>query len=293
MILLEVNSRIIEETLKQKFQNAEAGLKQESVSILAADFDGVKYHISNYNQDKSKLLISISLNFFKELKEHGAEELLKREYGSYLTTPESGYDVTLLIDLDKLPSNKEELIKKCGMLKRHCFAAVFEEYFRFQQNGEVGRKIAVIHYRDDETMYVQAQKDRVTVIFSTVFRDSDDMVIAKLFLQEFKDGRRKYQQAPQVLFSHKEPPMELKATNARVGDNVAYITFVLFPRHTQASAVENTINLIHTLRNYLHYHIKCSKAYIHSKMRAKTSDFLQILNRARPDDKPKEKKTAK
>lgn len=65
-------------------------LKQESVSIHAADFDGVQYHISNYNQDKSKILVSISLKFFKELQEHGAEELLKREYGSYLTTPESG-----------------------------------------------------------------------------------------------------------------------------------------------------------------------------------------------------------
>lgn len=66
----------------------------------------------------------------------------------------TGYDVSLLIDLENLPSNKDEFIKSCGMLKRHCFASVFEEYFRFQQNGEVGRKIAVIHYRDDETMFV-------------------------------------------------------------------------------------------------------------------------------------------
>lgn len=34
---------------------------------------------------------------------------------------------------------------------------------------------------------------------------------------------------------------------------------VLFPRHTNASARDNTINLIHTFRDYLHYHIKCSK----------------------------------
>lgn len=64
-----------------------------------------------------------------------------------------GYDVSLLIDMENLPPNKEELLKRCAMLKRHCFASVFEEYFRFQQIGEVGKKIAVIHYRDDETMY--------------------------------------------------------------------------------------------------------------------------------------------
>jgi actin related protein 2/3 complex subunit 2 len=138
---------------------------------------------------------------------------------------------------------------------------------------------------------VEAKKDRVTVIFSTVFRDDDDIVIGKIFMQEFKEGRRQYQQAPQVLFSHKEPPMELQGTDARTGDNIGYITFVLFPRHTSPSARDNTINLIHTLRDYLHYHIKCSKAYIHSRMRAKTSDFLKVLNRARPEPKNVEKKT--
>jgi len=31
--------------------------------------------------------------------------------------------------------------------------------------------------------YVEAKKDRVTVIFSTVFRDSDDIIIGKVFMQ--------------------------------------------------------------------------------------------------------------
>jgi hypothetical protein len=40
-----------------------------------------------------------------------------------------------------------------------------------------------------------------------------------------KEGRRASQTAPQVLFSHREPPLELKGTNAVVGDNIGYITF--------------------------------------------------------------------
>ena len=43
--------------------------------------------------------------------------------------------------------------------------------------------------------------------------------------QEFKEGRRNYQQAPQVLFSHKDPPSELQNTDARTGENIGYITF--------------------------------------------------------------------
>lgn len=30
------------------------------------------------------------LKFYKELQQHGAEDLIQREYGPYLTTPESG-----------------------------------------------------------------------------------------------------------------------------------------------------------------------------------------------------------
>jgi hypothetical protein len=40
---------------------------------------------------------------------------------------------------------------------------------------------------------------------------------------------------------------------------VFFFVLVLFPRHTSAATRDNTINLIHTLRDYLHYHIKCSK----------------------------------
>lgn len=291
MILLEINNRIIEETLTLKFNNAAAGNKPEAIDITIADFDGVLYHISNPDGDKSKIRISISLKFYKDLQEHGADQLIKREYGSFLTKAESGYNVSILFDLDNLPPNRDEMIKKAGLLKRNCFASVFEKYFEFQQKEQDSQKRAVIHYRDDETMYVEAKKDRVTVIFSTVFKDDDDVIIGKVFMQEFKEGRRQWQQAPQVLFSHKEPPLELQNTDARVGDNIGYITFVLFPRHTSATARDNTINLIHTLRDYLHYHIKCSKAYIHSRMRAKTSDFLKVLNRARPEPKTVEKKT--
>uniref|UniRef100_A0AAQ5XBA0 Arp2/3 complex 34 kDa subunit n=1 Tax=Amphiprion ocellaris TaxID=80972 RepID=A0AAQ5XBA0_AMPOC len=283
MILLEINNRIIEETLTLKFDGASNGTKPEAVDVTFADFDGVLYHISNPNGDKTKVMVSISLKFYKELQEHGADEVKRTE--------REGYNVSLLYDLDALPANKDEVVHQAGMLKRNCFASVFEKYFKFQEEGKEGEKRAVVHYRDDESMYVEAKKDRVTVVFSTVFKDDDDVIIGKVFMQEFKEGRRASHTAPQVLFSHREPPLELKDTDAAVGDNIGYITFVLFPRHTNANARDNTINLIHTFRDYLHYHIKCSKAYIHTRMRAKTSDFLKVLNRARPDAEKKEMKT--
>lgn len=298
MILLEINNRILEETLTTKIKNALSGHKPESIDITIADFDGALFHVSNFSKDKSKIRISILLKFYKQLQEHGADELLKREYGSYLTEPESGYSVTVLIDLENLNDDWESLIKKIGLLKRHCFASVFEKYFDFQEyyfdSHETGIKMhkrAVIEYRDQEYMYVEAKSDRVTVVFSTIFKDEDDMVIGKMFLQELKEGRRASHTAPQVLFSHREPPLELQDSGAPINDCIGYITFVLFPRHTNREARNNTIDLIHMFRHYLHYHIKCSKVYIHSRMRTKTTDFLKVLNRARSQPKTTEKKT--
>ena len=104
------------------------------------------------------------------------------------------------------------------MLKRNCFASIFEKYFQFQEEGKEGENRAVIHYRDDEIMYVESKKDRVTVVFSTVFKDDDDVVIGKVFMQEFKEGCRASHTAPQI-FSHREPSLELKDTDAAMGDN--------------------------------------------------------------------------
>lgn len=293
MILLEINNRVVEDVLKVKWAELDSNQKLESVNVTVADFDGVLFHISTYDNDKTKIRISILLKFFRDLKEHGAEDLLNRVYGQLLMpTSEDGFSVSLLIDLKAVePENRAEIIKNAGLLKRNCFASVFEKYFEFQERGEEGHRRAVIHYRDEETMYIEAKSDRVTVIFSTIFKDETDIIIGKVFMQEFKEGRKASHTSPQVIFSHRDPPMELRETDAKTGDNIGYITFVLFPRHTNAHVRDNTINLIHIFRDYLHYHIKCSKAYIHSRMRAKTADFLKVLNRARPERRGGEKKT--
>jgi len=179
--------------------------KPETTELVIADFDGVVYHMSNPSGDRTKLLLSIALRFWRELQEHGADQLINREYAGYLQTPaESGYNVTLLFDLAAVPQ---------------------EKYFEFQERGETGHKTAVIHYRSDETMFVRALADRVTVIFSTTFKGEDDIILGKVFMQEFSETRRKFQQAPQVLFSHKHPPSELNDSEAIVGENRGYITF--------------------------------------------------------------------
>lgn len=123
-----------------------------------------------------------------------------------------------------------------------------------------------IHYRDEEAIYIKASHDRVTVIFSTIFREETDRIFGKVFLQEFVDARRRaIQNAPQVLFRN-DPPLELQGLPGVAGSSgaggkgeVGYITFVLFPRHLTPQRREEVISHIQTFRDYFHYHIKASK----------------------------------
>jgi actin related protein 2/3 complex subunit 2 len=71
----------------------------------------------------------------------------------------SGYSVTVMIDLENIPEDWEVLVKKIGLLKRHCFASVFEKYFDFQEKLSQStedcsklQKKAIIQYRDQEIM---------------------------------------------------------------------------------------------------------------------------------------------
>lgn len=85
-----------------------------------------------------------------------------------------------------------------------------------------------IHYRDEEAIYVKASHDRVTVIFSTIFREETDRVFGKVFIQEFVDARRRaIQNAPQVLFRN-DPPLELQGVpgvTATSNGEIGYVTF--------------------------------------------------------------------
>ncbi|KAL2153898.1 hypothetical protein VTH82DRAFT_2574 [Thermothelomyces myriococcoides] len=309
MLLLDYQNVLIQSVLTERF----SGAPPVSIDQTVSDFDGVIFHIST-PESKTKILVSIQIRCFKDLLRYGAEEVLNREYGPYVVPPEPGFDFSILIDLENLPAEQEardELVKKIALLKRNVMAAPFEqayqEHYQLKQEASKfsseeapqgvreGGEVKAIHYREEEAIYVKASHDRVTVIFSTIFREETDRVFGKVFIQEFVDARRRaIQNAPQVLFRN-DPPLELQGVpgvkNTGTGE-IGYVTFVLFPRHLTPQRMPEVISHIQTFRDYFHYHIKASKAYIHSRMRRRTADFLQVLRRARPDNEEKERKTA-
>ncbi|EGS23648.1 arp2/3 complex 34 kda subunit-like protein [Thermochaetoides thermophila DSM 1495] len=310
MLLLDYQNVLIQSILTERFA---PGANPVSIDQTASDFDGVTFHIST-PETKTKIMVSIQIRCFQDLLRYGADKVLNREYGPYVVPPEPGFDFSIVVDLTALPESQEEreaLVNKIALLKRNIMAAPFEQAYEehYQLKAEAakfsseeapqgvreGGEVKAIHYREEEAIYIKASHDRVTVIFSTVFREETDRIFGKVFIQEFVDARRRaIQNAPQVLFRN-DPPLELQGVpgvrNTGTGE-IGYVTFVLFPRHLTPQRMPEVISHLQTFRDYFHYHIKASKAYIHSRMRRRTADFLQVLRRARPDNEEKERKTA-
>lgn len=137
---------------------------------------------------------------------------------------------------------KDDLVRKVALLRRNAMAAPFERAidthhelateaakFTAESAPETSNsEVMAIHYREEEAMYIQASHDRVTVIFSTVFREETDRIFGKVFLSEFVDARRRaIQNAPQVLYRN-DPPLEIRNVPGVKTDesgDLGYITF--------------------------------------------------------------------
>jgi len=290
MLLLDFHNKIIEDTILEKF-DAEP-TKREAVEAVVADFDGVVFHIyTSGGEAKNILNVSMSIKCFNELRKYGVDDILQQRYGSNLVAAEQGYDVTVSFSLDNPPADKAAFAREVALLKRNAMAAPFYKIFADIEAKRAGELIE-LQYRDDEAFYLKSEGDRCIVIFSIVFRDPGDTVLAKVFLQEYQDARRTMSNAPSVTYAHKEPPLELKGVkNLRVGESNGYVSFVLFAPHVTGKKKDTSIDNIQTFRNYLQYHLKCSKAYLHTRMRNRVRGFLQVLNRAKSEPAGTTKKT--
>lgn len=94
---------------------------------------------------------------------------------------------------DPAAEAKADLIHRVSLLRRMTMAAPFEkaidEHHRLSEASkgmeeapkEPG-EVMVIRYREEEAIYVQPSHDRVTVIFSTVFREETDRIFGRVFL---------------------------------------------------------------------------------------------------------------
>jgi actin related protein 2/3 complex subunit 2 len=66
-------------------------------------------------------------------------------------------------------------------------------------------------------------------------------------------------------------------------DMCGFVSLSLEKRHVQGSNMQTTLDQLTAFRQYLHYHIKASKTYLHMRMRKRMESWMKVLKRAMPE----------
>jgi len=311
MILLEPGNRILGETVAAQLKPAEIPVPdkdddakgaaaapqqagREPIDVRLCDFDDVAYRVVIDAKDRNTMKVSMQLPCFREIKDKGGKDAVDRHYKGMSIDPESGYDVSLSINFDRLPLKDDELIKKIQMLKPNIMGGIYDYYFDALLTGKPRTDSFKFSLRSDTQVFFLPRADRVIVIFGLDFHDKVDAAIAKIFMQEFVDAKKRKElgQAPPCTFSV-NPPLELKEFGmVEPTGNLGFISFAVMKSHLESGRKDKVIGVLQVFRNYIQYHLKCSKSYFHSRMRARVVAMLKILNRAKMErDEKKEMKT--
>jgi len=235
----------------------------------------------------------MSLPSFNVTRDVGGQAAVDRYYKDVVTAVESGYDLTLRVDVSKV-AKPEELIQKVSLLKSNVMGGVFDYFFSRVANGTIDKeKPFTFNQRHDTLVYFVPNAGGCSLIFSVDFKEKVDRAVARVFLQEFVDARRSLGAAPSVFWST-NPPLELKAFGiTEPTGNLGFISFSILKSHVDNPAKKDkAVATIQMFRTYLQYHIKSSKSFFHSRMRFRAAELLKVLNRAKYDPPAdREKKT--
>jgi len=291
MILLEPGNRILAETIAAQLKppaesvDPEDGKarEREPIDVRLCDFDDVVYHVVLDTNDRNSLSVSMNLPVFTHIKDRGAQAAIEKVYGSLVTEAEPGYDVTLKIDLANLTMKPDELVNKVKLLKATVIGGAFDHFFDPLLAGKPLTESFHFNLRQDTQIYLIPRSDRVIIIYGIDFRDKVDAAIARVFMAEFVDARRRISAAPPCTFSV-NPPLELKEFGiTEPTGNLGFVSFAVMKSHVDGGRKDKVVGVLQSFRTYVQYHIKCSKAYFHSRMRARVMSLLKVLNRAKQE----------
>jgi len=289
---LERGNRILGETVSAKFF-PDPEEKVEPMDVKLCDFDDVAYRVLIDTNSKNIMTISMSLPCYKDIAELGAKEAFEKKYGDLVTAADAPYDVAVKINLDELKDakNKEALVTSISQMKHTVIGGVFD-YFFSQLNAGKKPNPFKFNLRADTTVFFVPTADRVTVLFTVDFKEKVDRAVARVFMQEFAEARAKSRElgaTPPVAFGV-QPPLELQpfGITQPIPGILGFVSFSVTKAHVdKPDKQQKVVSVLQGFRNFMQYHIKCSKAHFHSRMRARAVSLLGVLNRAKHEVDPK------
>jgi len=291
-ILLGADNKVLQEGIQQRL----AAEKKEPCESKLYDFDNISYQLNISPDDRTRMSVSLQCPNWNVFKTQGSEDWIRQKLGEYVKTiTADGVDFEIPLD-EKSAEKADPVGKAFSKLRVYALGGPLYQYCKALNEKKSLKDVFEVKLRPDTNMWICPGTDRLTVVFSLEFPIRSDRVIANQVLTEFVEVRRQrdVSNTPVIAYS-RDPPMELKNAKIPTYDKNAflgYFSILLLPEHLKDGKAEIAVENVIGFRAYLTYHIKCAKAFFHSRMRARVKTMLQILNRARyePDEERKKKK---
>ncbi|KAH0791544.1 Actin-related protein 2/3 complex subunit 2 [Histomonas meleagridis] len=293
MIILEFESAILRNLLERSLMPHE----KLSGEYTFCDFDGVKFRL-HVDKKTNDIEIHMYIGCAEELNEYGAAEEFEKHYGNYKIEPAATrtvkYTHAIRFNLSQMNEKEQkEMITLASRMKAHVLGAPFI-FVADQVASKANFAPFEIPYRKAtmESYFVTPTSQGAAATFSIRFSDPGDKIIAGVFFQELAAARTRVKSAPIVTYSN-DPPADLGAFDLPTKDKnmYAYVTISLQSAQFSDRKKQDISFYLPMFRDYLHYHIKCAKAFMHQKMRARTASMLKILDAAKPEPKQKVRRT--
>jgi len=309
MIFLDAENSLILNMLKVRMDTDKAERLKNILEIKAQEFDGTSYTIvgtgltgkDNLESQIETITISILVLCGEVLNFYGLEGYLKTVYGDWLQPTQEKYTATISFKIDGIDEKEQQKILQIApLIKRYVMMTPFAYSFDLFLKQKSFDPIS-IPYRKEESIYIiyYEKEKSLIIIYSIKFDDEDDNELGRIFLQEFKDSRRDRElgSAPSVSFTQGVKPLELIQTKTsdsksfpftvRETDdkdflkNYGFVSFSLQNAHCSEEKRYSTVDKLLSFRNYFHYHIKCSKAYMHIRMRSRCAKLQEELEQSK------------
>jgi len=296
MIFLKPQNMIVEEAIGTRLFDDPP--RREPCEITVSDFDDVRFKVSVPVDKLNMVTVNISLGAVgARLREDlYGNEIMESVYPGMSVEPDSGFDFAISFDLDNLTMEPNELLTKVTTIRRYLLGAPIIKALNGLKDG-TGSALPTmnIEMRQSEGLFIKPAADRCTVIYALQFTEETDRAVARVMLTQFAKESSKVNGAPPCSYSEaRNPPMEIRDLPGidKYAHGCGFISFVIFASHiSDPEKFEKSVTMLTTFRNYIHYHIKASKTYLHMRMRKKVQGWLQVLNRA-VHEQEKEAKTA-
>ncbi|KAK9137807.1 hypothetical protein Sjap_008401 [Stephania japonica] len=286
------------------FQRASSTLKEILLNLLSAkrlreidhqfyEFGSVQYRVQVFSSDPDYVLLSITTS----LQSQGLPQANSIPYhalqGLYsnmvevVQPPKEGYQLTLKIDITKMPQRKEDRIRVVteicsvqAVLLSSQLKEMLWHLFSLDNFRMMFKPIKLV-YHPREPFYVVRQPDKITVIFPMRFQDNSDVVIATTLFQELRyvGSSGSCTKAPPCSWSP-IPPVELRGESFEdLSTNGGFVSFDIFSHHIENSKLDKTVWNLLNFYAFVKCHVKCTRGLIQRRMRKRMEILSEVLQK--------------